>query len=169
MAANRGAHKSAHDAEAGTRRAIYATLVANALIAVAKFVAAFVSGSAAMLAEAAHSVADTTNQAFLLVGLRLSKSAPDEEHPYGRGKDRFFWSFYRNAIPLGRKLATATSVFTLGVTAGALEPVAVLDGPAGHALGVAFTSSVLQGRSSRRARWGPRGASAWTPRRGRTS
>jgi cation diffusion facilitator family transporter len=83
----------AHHTEAGTKRTVYAALVANFLIAIAKFVAAFFSGSAAMLAEAAHSVADTTNQVFLLVGLRLSKSAPDEEHPYGHGKDTFFWSF----------------------------------------------------------------------------
>jgi cation diffusion facilitator family transporter len=89
MAGNR----NGRDAEAGTKRVVYAALVANALIAIAKFVAAFVSGSAAMLAEAAHSVADTTNQVFLLVGLRLSKSAPDEEHPYGHGKDQFFWAF----------------------------------------------------------------------------
>jgi cation diffusion facilitator family transporter len=80
-------------AEAGTKRTVYAALAANFLIAIAKFIAAFVSGSAAMLAEAAHSVADTTNQVFLLVGIRLSKGAPDEEHPYGYGKDRFFWSF----------------------------------------------------------------------------
>ncbi len=79
--------------EAGTKRTVYAALVANFLIAIAKFVAGFISGSAAMLAEGAHSVADTTNQVFLLVSLRLSKSAPDDEHPYGYGKDRFFWSF----------------------------------------------------------------------------
>jgi cation diffusion facilitator family transporter len=79
--------------EARTKRTVYAALVANLLIAIAKFFAGFVSGSAAMLAEGAHSVADTTNQVFLLISLRLSKSAPDEEHPYGYGKDRFFWSF----------------------------------------------------------------------------
>jgi cation diffusion facilitator family transporter len=84
---------SVRDAEAGTKKTLYAALVANFLIAIAKFVAGFISGSAAMLAEGAHSVADTTNQVFLLVSLRLSKSAPDEEHPYGHGKDRFFWSF----------------------------------------------------------------------------
>ncbi len=84
---------SVRDAEAGTRKTVYAAPVANALIAIAKFVAGFISGSAAMLAEGAHSVADTTNQIFLLVSLRLPKSAPDEEHPYGHGKDRFFWSF----------------------------------------------------------------------------
>ncbi|MDQ3910597.1 MAG: cation diffusion facilitator family transporter [Actinomycetota bacterium] len=83
----------ARDAEAGTKRTIYAALFANALIAIAKFVAGLISGSSAMLAEGAHSVADTTNQLFLLISLRLSKAPPDEEHPYGHGKDRFFWSF----------------------------------------------------------------------------
>lgn len=84
---------TANGAESGTKKTVYAALVANGLIAIAKFVAGFISGSAAMLAEGAHSVADTTNQVFLLISLRLSKSAPDEEHPYGHGKDRFFWSF----------------------------------------------------------------------------
>ena len=45
-----------------------------------------------MLAEGAHSVADTTNQVFLLISLRLSRKAPDETHPFGYGKERFFWS-----------------------------------------------------------------------------
>ncbi len=87
------ANTKAPDAEAGTKKTVYAALIANFLIAIAKFIAGFLSGSAAMLAEGAHSVADTTNQVFLLVSLRLSRSAPDEEHPYGHGKDRFFWSF----------------------------------------------------------------------------
>lgn len=89
MSANPGVR----DPEAGTKKSIYAALVANLLIAIAKFVAGLVSGSAAMLAEAAHSVADTTNQVFLLVSLSTSTGAPDVEHPYGHGKDRFFWSF----------------------------------------------------------------------------
>ena len=80
-------------AQAGTKRTVYAAMAANLLIALAKFVAGFLSGSAAMLAEGAHSVADTTNQLFLLVSLRTSKREPDEEHPYGYGQDRFFWSF----------------------------------------------------------------------------
>ncbi len=87
------ANSGVRDAESGTRKTVYAALIANGLIAIAKFVAGFVSGSAAMLAEGAHSVADTTNQIFLLISLRLSTSAPDEEHPHGHGKDRFFWSF----------------------------------------------------------------------------
>ena len=76
----------------GTKRVVYAAFAANLLIATSKFVAGFVSGSAALLAEGAHSVADTINQVFLLVSLRSANEAPDEEHPFGHGKDRFFWS-----------------------------------------------------------------------------
>lgn len=87
------AEAEVQDAESGTKRAIYAALFANFLIAIAKFVAGAISGSTAMFAEGAHSIADTINQVFLLVSLRLSRARPDEEHPYGHGKDRFFWSF----------------------------------------------------------------------------
>ena len=80
------------DEEKKTKRSIYAAFTANLLIAISKFVAGFVSGSAVLLAEGAHSVADTVNQVFLFVSLPLSKSGPDREHPYGYGKDRFFWS-----------------------------------------------------------------------------
>ncbi len=66
---------------------------ANAAIAVGKFVGGALTGSAAMFAEAGHSVADTVNQVFLLVGINLSDTEPDEEHPYGYGKEPFFWSF----------------------------------------------------------------------------
>lgn len=79
--------------EQGTKKSVYAAFAANVLIALAKFVAGFISGSAALLAEGAHSVADTTNQVFLLVSLRSSKSPPDQKHPYGYGQDRFFWTF----------------------------------------------------------------------------
>ncbi len=85
-------NRTSGDEEKGTKRSVYAALVANALIAVSKFVAGFASGSAALLAEGAHSVADTVNQIFLLISLPLSKTGPDRDHPYGYGKDRFFWS-----------------------------------------------------------------------------
>ena len=85
-------NRSCGDEEKGTKRSVYAALAANALIAVSKFVAGFISGSAALLAEGAHSVADTVNQLFLLISLPLSKNSPDRNHPYGHGKDRFFWS-----------------------------------------------------------------------------
>jgi cation diffusion facilitator family transporter len=100
--------------EKGTRRTIYAALAANTMIAVGKFFAGFVSGSAALLAEGAHSLADTTNQLFLLVSLRLSKRPPDPEHPYGHGKDRFFWSLL---VAVGLFVAGAVFSVYQGVTA----------------------------------------------------
>ena len=71
---------------------VIVALVANLAIAVAKIAAGLIGGSSAMLAEGAHSVADTTNQVFLLTSLRLSRKAPDDTHPFGYGKERFFWS-----------------------------------------------------------------------------
>jgi len=68
-----------------TKRSIYGALVANFLIAISKFIAGFVSGSSAMLAEGAHSVADTVNQIFLLMSLPLFQRRPDPEHPFGYG------------------------------------------------------------------------------------
>jgi cation diffusion facilitator family transporter len=77
----------------GSRAAVFAALTGNALIAVAKFAAAAITGSVAMLSEAWHSVADTGNQALLLRGLSQSKRPPDAQHPFGRGKETYFWSF----------------------------------------------------------------------------
>lgn len=71
---------------------IYAAIVANFLIAVSKFIVAGITGSSAMLSEGIHSVADTGNQALLLLGIRLSKRPPDPEHPFGHGKELYFWS-----------------------------------------------------------------------------
>ena len=76
-----------------SKGAVLAAMGANAAIAVGKFVGGALTGSAAMFAEAGHSVADTVNQVFLLVGLNLSDTKPDEEHPHGYGKEPFFWSF----------------------------------------------------------------------------
>ena len=70
-----------------------AALVANAGIAVAKFVGFALTRSSAMLAEAIHSVADMSNQALLLLGGRRSRRAPTETHPFGHGRERYFWSF----------------------------------------------------------------------------
>ena len=66
---------------------------ANLIIAVAKAVGGVLSGSVALLAEAAHSLADTMNQVFLFVSLHLGDRPADEEHPFGYGKERFFWAF----------------------------------------------------------------------------
>jgi cation diffusion facilitator family transporter len=71
---------------------VVVALVANALIAVAKFVAAAMTGSSAMLAEAFHSLADTGNEGLLLVAQRRSARPPDEAHPLGHGREAYFWA-----------------------------------------------------------------------------
>jgi cation diffusion facilitator family transporter len=76
-----------------SHKTVYLALAANAGIGAAKFAGGAVSGSSAMLAEGAHSVADTTNQLFLLASLSRAERRPDEAHPFGYGAERFFWSF----------------------------------------------------------------------------
>jgi cation diffusion facilitator family transporter len=78
---------------AGGTRAIFAAMVANAGIAVAKFVAYLVTGSASMLAESIHSVADTSNQGLLLLGGRRAQKDADDRHQFGYGRERYFWAF----------------------------------------------------------------------------
>jgi cation diffusion facilitator family transporter len=73
--------------------AVLGALIANGLITVLKFIAAIMTGSSGMMAETLHSLADTTNQVFLLLGLRFYKRRASEKHPFGYGKERFFWSF----------------------------------------------------------------------------
>jgi cation diffusion facilitator family transporter len=77
----------------GGVKAIVAALLANAGIAVAKFVGWLITGSSSMLAEAVHSVADTSNQGLLLLGTRTSRRAATEVHQFGYGRDRYFYSF----------------------------------------------------------------------------
>jgi cation diffusion facilitator family transporter len=88
---------------------------ANLLIAVAKLVAGLAAGSSAMLAEAAHSVGDTMNQAFLLTALRRSRRPADRDHPFGYGKARYFWA-----------LLAAVGIFVLGAGFAAFEGVEAL-------------------------------------------
>ena len=73
--------------------AVLGALFANGLITILKFGAAVITGSSGMMAEAFHSFADMTNQVFLLLGLRFYKRPASEKHPFGYGKERFFWSF----------------------------------------------------------------------------
>lgn len=75
-----------------SRIAIYGAIVANVAIATTKFIVAGVTGSSAMLSEGIHSAVDTGNGVLLLVGLHLSQRPPSERHPYGHGKELFFWS-----------------------------------------------------------------------------
>lgn len=80
-------------AAGGSTKVILASLGANMAIAIAKGVAAFFTKSGAMLAESIHSLADCTNQVFLLIGAKEAKKGPDETHPLGRGRAAYFWSF----------------------------------------------------------------------------
>ncbi len=104
-----------------SRKAIYAALVGNALIAVTKFGAAAITGSAAMLSEGIHSLVDTGNQVLLLLGLKRAGRPPSKEFPFGHGKEVYFWSF-----------AVAILIFALGAGISIyqgvihiLEPVAI--------------------------------------------
>lgn len=97
------------DRSVESRRTAAIALASNATIAAAKIAAGAISGSAAMLAEAAHSVADTTNQTFLLISIGLADRPPDEGHPFGSGRERFLWTF---VAAVGTFLAGA--VFAIG-------------------------------------------------------
>src|SRR5215475_1941455 len=77
----------------GSHRVVVAAFAANLAIAAFKIAVAVLTRSAAMTAEACHSLADTANQAFLLVGVKLSRRPPDEKHPFGYATETYFWAF----------------------------------------------------------------------------
>jgi cation diffusion facilitator family transporter len=77
----------------GSRKAIIAAFLANLGIAIAKFVGFLVTSSAGLLAEAVHSLADTGNQLLLMLGGKRAERKPDVEHPFGYGRERYFWAF----------------------------------------------------------------------------
>ena len=77
----------------GSKMVIYAALVGNGLISITKFIAAGVTGSAAMFSEGIHSVVDTGNQVLLLYGIPRAKKPASPSHPFGHGKEIYFWSF----------------------------------------------------------------------------
>jgi cation diffusion facilitator family transporter len=76
----------------GSNATVVVAMLANFSIAVAKGIAGALSGSAAMLSEAAHSLADTTNEVLLLIAVRRSGKPADDRHPFGYGRERYFWS-----------------------------------------------------------------------------
>src|SRR5438309_1589732 len=91
-------------ADGESTRTIVIAFLANIVIATAKLVAGLASGSTGMLAEAAHSAADSVNEIFLAVGLRRARQPADETHPLGHGRERFLWGFLA-ALAIGVLLA----------------------------------------------------------------
>lgn len=100
---------------------VVVAILANFGIAVAKAIAGALSGSAAMLSEAAHSVADTTNQGLLLVAVRRSNRPADEKHPFGYGRERYFWA-----------LLAAVGIFVGGGVFAILQGIRELIDPGGE-------------------------------------
>ena len=142
----------------GSTKAIIAALFANMGIAVAKFVAFLLTGATSMLAESIHSVADSTNQGLLLLGGHRSRRPATPQHPFGFGRERYFWSF-----------VVALVLFTLGGVFALFEGIEKLRHPhevesIGVAVGVLVlaigleTFSLLTAvRESRRVK----GAQSW--------
>ena len=124
-------------------KAVFAALAANLGIAVAKFVAFLLTGSASMLAEAVHSVADTGNELLLIIGRGRSNRPRSEEHPFGFGRERYFYSF-----------VVSVMLFTVGATFSVYDGVRKILSPEPvHspwvAYGVLALSAVLEGFSLR--------------------
>ena len=78
--------------------AVVAALVGNGALTLLKGISAAATGSAAMLAETFHSAADTGNEALLLLGMRAARRPPDEQHPFGHGKNVYFWAFVVSVV-----------------------------------------------------------------------
>lgn len=111
------------DTMASSRKfVIYAALIGNMLIAITKFMAAFITSSSAMFSEGIHSAVDTGNQMLLLYGLRQSKKPADERFPFGHGKEIYFWSFVVASSSLrSAQVSRSMRVFTVYTTPDRLK------------------------------------------------
>lgn len=124
-------------ADRRTRTTVLVALAANLVIAAAKTVGGLISGSPALLSEAAHSVADSVNEVFLLAALRRSRRPADARHPFGYGKERYFWS-----------LLAAVGIFVMGGCFSFFQGFEALRGheqesPSGYTVGLVVLGVAL--------------------------
>ncbi|HET7012329.1 MAG TPA: cation diffusion facilitator family transporter [Streptosporangiaceae bacterium] len=150
---------SSKESATQTRRTVIVAGLANIAVAVIKAVAGILTGSSAMLAEAAHSTADTMNQAFLLTSINRGRKPADEVHPFGYGQDRYFWS-----------LLAAFGIFVAGALFSVFEGILALTRPeSGGNVLIAYAvlglAGIAESVSFARAYWQMRGEA----RRDRTS
>src|SRR4051794_28439189 len=129
-------------APTASTRTLVIALAANLGIAVSKFVAATITGSSAMLTEGVHSVVDSTNQLLLMWGRRQAKKPPDKFHPFGYGRELYFWSF-----------VVAVLVFSLGAGVSVYEGIIHIANPEPAAspywaYGVLLVAFLLEGWST---------------------
>jgi cation diffusion facilitator family transporter len=129
----------------GSRKAIIAAFIANLGIAIAKVIGFVFTGAASMMAEAIHSFADTSNQGLLIMGGSLAQKKATSQHPFGYGRDRYFWSF-----------VVAMVIFSLGAIFASYEGISKLAHP--HeiespwwAVGILVVAIVLESFSLRTA------------------
>ncbi|MFE9107927.1 cation diffusion facilitator family transporter [Actinomadura geliboluensis] len=115
-----------------TTKTVLVAGAANLVLAIVKLVAGLLAGSSAMLAESAHSVADTLNQSFLLASLRRSERPPDRRHPFGYGNERYVWS-----------LLAAFGIFIAGAGFSIFEGVLTMTGHGGTGTAVWLAYAVL--------------------------
>ena len=111
--------RQAHASHSSSKLVVYAALGGNLMVALTKFGAAWWTGSSAMLSEALHSLVDTSNQLLLLYGMYRADRPPDETHPFGHGRELYFWSF-----------VVAILMFALGAGAALYEGVNHIRHPA---------------------------------------
>jgi cation diffusion facilitator family transporter len=145
-----------HEGEGESTLTVVLALLANLGVAIAKLVAGLVTGSGALLSEAAHSVGDTTTEVFLLTAVRRSERPADRQHPFGHGKERYFWS-----------LIAAVTIFVIGASFSFYQGVHTIlseaDEPARDVIVnyvVLAVSAVLEGTSLRQGIKQARGEAA---------
>jgi len=132
-------------AASGGTKAVVAAFLANLGIAIAKFVGFAITGASSMLSEAIHSVADTGNQALLLLGARQARRHASEDHPFGYGRERYFWAFVVSVV-----LFTLGSLFAIYECIHKIQHPEPISSPA-VAITILAVAIVLEGLSFRTA------------------